>query len=49
MCTLSCRWQDDGASLSWENYRELVYGFLDEEKQAEEEDNDLEDEQLSYK
>lgn len=31
--------------LMWESYRELVYGFLDDEK----EDNDLEDEQISYK
>ncbi len=37
--------EDD--TLTWEAYRELVYGFLDEEEKKE--DNDLEDEQISYR
>ncbi len=41
--------QDDGTTLTWDSYRELVYGFLDGEKHTAEEDNELEDEQISYK
>lgn len=39
----------DNDKLSWETYRQMVYGFLDDEKPEEGQEEAFKEEQLSYK
>lgn len=40
---------EEKTELTWENYRTLVYGFLDDEKAEEGKEDEFEDEHASYK